>query len=94
MSAAKIAVEVVYASPGLQALRRLSLPAGSSVSDAIRESRLIAEFPQVDLSRVGIHGRLVQRDARLREGDRIEIYRPLQGDPKDVRRKRAQRRGK
>jgi uncharacterized protein len=94
MSAAEISIEVVYALPGHQVLRRLSLPAGSSILDAIRASRLLAEFPQIDLSRVGIHGRLVQPDARLRDGDRVEIYRPLQGDPKEIRRKRARRRGK
>jgi len=94
MSATEISIEVVLAWPGQQLLRRLSLPAGSTISDAIRASRLTAEFPQIDLSRVGIHGRLAQPDARLRDGDRVEIYRPLQGDPKEVRRKRAQRRGK
>jgi putative ubiquitin-RnfH superfamily antitoxin RatB of RatAB toxin-antitoxin module len=94
MSAPEISIEIVYALPGHQVLRRLSLPAGSSIIDAIRASSLLAEFPKIDLSRVGIHGRLAQPDARLRDGDRVEIYRPLQGDPKDVRRKRAQRRGK
>ena len=94
MSAAEISVEVVVALPGRQVLRRLSLPADSSLADAIRASSLLAEFPQIDLSRVGIHGRLVQPEARLRDGDRVEIYRPLEGDPKEIRRKRAQRQGK
>ena len=89
-----MSIEVVVALPGHQALRRLSLPAGSRIIDAIRASGLLAEFPPIDLSRVGIHGRLAQPETRLRDGDRVEIYRPLQGDPKDVRRKRAQRRVK
>ncbi|MGB7540657.1 MAG: RnfH family protein [Burkholderiales bacterium] len=96
MSASEISIEVAYALPGRQVLRRLSLPADSSIADAIRASRLLAEFPEIDLSRnrVGIYGRPAQPDARLRNGDRVEIYRPLQGDPKEARRKRAQRRGK
>ncbi|MGC2520919.1 MAG: RnfH family protein [Burkholderiales bacterium] len=96
MSASEISIEVAYALPGRQVLRRLSLPADSSIADAIRASRLLAEFPEIDLSRnrIGIYGRLAQPDARLRDGDRVEIYRPLQGDPKEARRNRAQRRGK
>jgi putative ubiquitin-RnfH superfamily antitoxin RatB of RatAB toxin-antitoxin module len=94
MSASQISIEVVVALPGRQVLRRLWLPAGSSIVDAIRASGLLADFPKIDVSRVGIHGRLMQPVARLRDGDRVEIYRPLQGDPKDIRRKRAQRRGR
>ena len=89
MSASKIAVEVVYAPPGRQVLRRVSLPDGSKVEDAIRTSGLRAEFPEIDRMRVGIHGKTVSVTAILLDQDRVEIYRPLRADPKDVRRMRA-----
>jgi uncharacterized protein len=87
-------VEVAYASPQRQVLRALVLPEGSTVADALRESGLAREFPEIDLaaSRVGIYGREVTLAARLRDRDRVEILRPLRADPKDVRRARAGRR--
>jgi len=89
LSASKIAVEVVYAFPERQVLRRILLPDGSTVEDAIRASGLRAEFPEIDTTRVGIHGKPVAVDAILRGEDRVEIYRPLRADPKDFRRMRA-----
>jgi uncharacterized protein len=88
MSAA-ISVEVVYAFPDRQILRRVRLPAGSRVADAVQASGLLAEFPGIDPACVGIFGKLVQPQSRLQHGDRVEIYRPLRADPKDVRRASA-----
>lgn len=87
----EIEVEVVYALQALQRLQRLRLPAGSTVRDAIERSGLLEEFPEIDLgkNRVGVFGRIVKLEAPLRERDRVEIYRALIADPKEVRRKRA-----
>jgi len=89
VSAASISVEVVYALPERQVLRRTLLPEGSTVGDAIEASALTREFPEIDPTLVGIFGKRVRPDARLRDGDRIEFYRPLRADPKEVRRRRA-----
>ncbi|HYU69140.1 MAG TPA: RnfH family protein [Burkholderiales bacterium] len=85
----KIVVEIVYALPDRQVLRRILLPDGSTVEDAIRMSGLCAEFPAIDPTCVGIHGKPVPVTAVLRDEERVEIYRPLRADPKDVRRMRA-----
>jgi putative ubiquitin-RnfH superfamily antitoxin RatB of RatAB toxin-antitoxin module len=84
-------IEIVYALPGRQALRRVSLSEGSTVGDALRASGLLAEFPEIDALRVGIFGKQAPRDTVLQDRDRVEIYRPLKGDPKEARRARAAR---
>jgi putative ubiquitin-RnfH superfamily antitoxin RatB of RatAB toxin-antitoxin module len=91
MNAPTIPVEVVYALPKNPARKELQLPADSTVGAAIRASGLLAEYPEIDLerNRVGIFGRLVRPETILRSGDRVEIYRPLLADPKEVRRRRA-----
>ena len=93
MSGSGISIEVAYALPGRQILRRLSLPGGSTVADAIRASGIIGEFPEIEptRSRIGIYGKRVHSETKLHDRDRIEIYRPLQADPKEVRRARAAR---
>jgi len=85
----KIAVEIVYALPDRQVLRRIMLPDGSTVEDAIRVSGLRAAFPEMDTTHAGIHGEPVPATTILRDRDRVEIYRPLRADPKEVRRTRA-----
>jgi putative ubiquitin-RnfH superfamily antitoxin RatB of RatAB toxin-antitoxin module len=82
-------VEVVYALPERQALRSVSLNEGSTVEDALRASGLLAEFPEINALRVGIFGKPAPRDTVLHDRDRVEIYRPLKVDPKEVRRARA-----
>jgi putative ubiquitin-RnfH superfamily antitoxin RatB of RatAB toxin-antitoxin module len=82
-------IEVVYALPGRQMLRRVSLNRGSTVEDALRASGLSAECPEIDALRAGIFGTPAPRDTVLRDGDRVEIYRPLRSDPKEARRARA-----
>lgn len=87
----QIHVEVVYALASRQKVLKLALPEGTTVQQAIERSGLLAEFPEIDLSRnkLGIWNKLAKVDAVLRDQDRIEIYRPLIADPKEVRRQRA-----
>lgn len=82
-------VEVVYALPDRHDVTAIDLPSGATVGDAVKASGIAARHPGSDLSRLGIFGRRVGADARLAEGDRVEIYRPLALDPKDARRERA-----
>ena len=85
-------IEVVYALPQEQTLLKLSVPPGTTVAEAIRRSGVLQAYPEIDLdkNKFGIFGKLTQADAQLRDKDRIEIYRPLRADPKEVRRKRAE----
>ena len=87
-----VSVEVVFALPERQILRRVLLPAGSTVSDALAASGLSEEFRKLGSRRVGIYGKTVPTSAILRDGDRVEVYRPLRADPKDLRRIRAKKR--
>lgn len=88
----RIAVEITYALPAAQTLRKLELDAGATVEDVIRRSGLLEDFPEIDLAtnKVGIFSKLVKLDEVVRDRDRVEIYRPLIADPKEVRRKRAE----
>ena len=88
----KIDIEVVYALPDKQTLLKQEVSAGTTVLEAIQASGILEKYPQIDIaaSKVGIFGKLVKPDTVLREKDRIEIYRPLIADPKEVRRKRAE----
>jgi len=92
MSAANINVEVIYALPAQQPLLRVQLPEGATVGDAIRASGVLEAHPEIDLAKnkVGIFSKLVKLDEKVRDRDRVEIYRPLIADPKEVRRKRAE----
>lgn len=92
MSNTHIMVEVVYALPDQQPLLQVRLAEGSTVEDAIRASGVLEDFPGIDLARnkVGIFSKLVKLDEKVRDKDRVEIYRPLIADPKEVRRKRAE----
>jgi putative ubiquitin-RnfH superfamily antitoxin RatB of RatAB toxin-antitoxin module len=85
-----IEVEVAYAEPHRQFLRRITLPAGATVGDAIAASGLESDFG-IDASgfETGIWSRPVERNALLANGDRVELYRPLTADPKEARRRRA-----
>jgi len=88
----KINIEVVYALPGEQLLIRQAVPAGTTVAGAIQASGMLDKHPEIDLAanKLGIFGKLTKADAVVRDKDRIEIYRPLIADPKEVRRKRAE----
>lgn len=87
----QISVEVVYALRHQQKLVTVVLPEGSTVREAIERSGLLEEFPEIDLgkNKLGIWNKLAKADAVLRDQDRVEIYRPLIADPKEVRRQRA-----
>ena len=94
MAAAEpIEVEVVYARPEHQHRIALRVAAGTCVADAIRQSGILGEFPEIDLgqAKLGIFSRRVDARATLHQGDRIEIYRPLAADPKSARRERARK---
>ena len=84
---ADMTVEVVLALPGRCVLKRVSLAEGSTVAQAIS----VAQLGDQDgvATRVGIYGRRVDPTDRLRDGDRVEIYRPLAMDPKEARRRRV-----
>jgi putative ubiquitin-RnfH superfamily antitoxin RatB of RatAB toxin-antitoxin module len=86
-----IRVEVVLAMPDQQELVVLEVPSGTTVAQAIGISSLADRFEgfEPDLSKVGIFGHKVSPNQVLRPGDRIEIYRPLIADPKEIRRQRA-----
>jgi putative ubiquitin-RnfH superfamily antitoxin RatB of RatAB toxin-antitoxin module len=88
----KIDIEVVYALPAKQTLLKQQVAAGTTVLEAVRTSGILEKHPEIDIAttKLGIFGKLVKPDTVLREKDRIEIYRPLIADPKEVRRKRAE----
>lgn len=85
-------VEVAAALPERQIVLALELPKGSTVKDALAAAevgRLLPEFGQIP-DQVGIFGRLCSLDRPLQPGDRVELYRPLKADPKEVRRQLAE----
>ncbi|AHF74642.1 ratA [Candidatus Sodalis pierantonius str. SOPE] len=88
-----IRVEVIYALPERQYLRQLVLQEGSTLEQAIRASGLLALRQDIDLdvNKVGIFSRPAKLEDELSDGDRVEIYRPLLIDPKELRRQRADR---
>ena len=88
--AESITVEVACALPGRQVVRKVALPATSTVKNAVAASGIMdaIDFP-FDPLQLGIFGKRVAPDAVLKDGDRVELYRPLTLDPKDARRRRA-----
>ncbi|WP_223146755.1 RnfH family protein [Methylomonas albis] len=88
-----MSVEVAYALPDRQLLTPVSLAANSSIEQAIEESGILREFPEIDLSKqkVGIFGQVCSLDKILSSEDRVEIYRPLKQNPMDARRVRLQK---
>ncbi|MBU0593120.1 MAG: RnfH family protein [Gammaproteobacteria bacterium] len=87
-----IQIEITYALPHDQALLTRKLPSGVTAEQAIRESGLLEKHPEIDLgkNKIGIFGKLAKLDTVLRDKDRVEIYRPLIADPKEVRKQRAE----
>ncbi|WP_191489716.1 RnfH family protein [Pseudomonas sp. FEN] len=98
MSEPSIAIEVIYADVGRQSLRTVTVPLGTTLREAVRLSGLAEQFPGLDVRGcpLGIFGKVIaDADTRAVEaGDRIEIYRPLLADPKEVRRLRAEKAAK
>ena len=92
-SPARLQVEVVYALRDRQLLLEVTLEPGATAGQAVKRSGILQRCPEIDLARttLGIFGRIVTPDVKLRNGDRVELYRPLIADPKDARRDRARR---
>ena len=89
----KVTIEVVYGVPHKQKILTLILAEGSTVEQAILASGVIDLFPEIDLkvNKVGIWNKAVKLSQVLNDLDRIEVYRPLIADPKDVRKRRAEK---
>lgn len=85
-------VEIVFAAPDTQSLLELKLNAGTTVKQALELSGIYEKFGNVDMTNmpVGIWGQLVGRDRIVENGDRIELYRPLEIDPREARRRLAE----
>lgn len=85
-------IEIVYGLADRQVLKSMTVAEGTTVREATLKSGLEVEFPELDLqqSPLGIFGKAVKDETVLRDGDRIEVYRPLLIDPKEARRKRAE----
>jgi len=77
-----VRVDVVYALPERAEVVSVQLPAGATVSDAVAASGLQGDA-------YGVYGEKVAGSHPLKDGDRVEIYRPLRADPKEARRRRA-----
>jgi len=90
----RIAVEVAYALPDKQRIVRFEVEAGTTAFEAVERSNIAAQFDDLVVDAgisLGLFGKAVKHDYTLRAGDRIEIYRPLLIDPKEVRKARAKR---
>jgi uncharacterized protein len=89
----RVRVTLVYALPDAQEALELELPEGVTAGRALSLSGMLERYPEIDEDTVtlGIYGRTVAADTMLKDGDRIEIYRPLVADPKLARRRRAAR---
>jgi uncharacterized protein len=87
----EILVEVAYALPKQQVIIPVKISGGATAEQAVQASGILQKFPEIDLAqnKLGIFGKLTKNDTVLRERDRVEIYRPLIADPKEVRRQRA-----
>ena len=91
-SGGSLQIEIAHAQPQRAIVKNLTLPSGACVADALRLAVADPDFVALDLANaaVGIFGRLTRLDHLLKDGDRLEIYRPLVADPKAARRARAQ----
>jgi len=93
MEVNNITVEVAYALPDKQLILTFELPEGQTVEEAIHASGILKRFDSIDLktNKVGIFGKSVKLDYILQDKDRVEVYRPITCDPKEVRRQRAKK---
>ena len=82
-------IGVAYADKFKRLWLKLEVPDGSTVREAIERSGLLPQFPEIDLTtqEVGIFGKIVKLNARVNDGDRVEIYRPITADPETVERR-------
>ena len=88
-----IDIEVVYGLPHKQVLLSLQVPVGSTIEEAVGLSGIDKHFPDADFNalKVGVFGRAERLSTEIKAGERIEIYRPLTADPKEMRRLRAEK---
>ncbi|MCP3428612.1 RnfH family protein [Opacimonas viscosa] len=88
-----LTIEVVYGTPEQQTIKTVSVPVATAVEDAINMSKITEVYPEIDLTinKVGIWNRTCKLTDVVKNNDRIEIYRPLIADPKEVRRQRAEK---
>lgn len=88
----QITVEVAFARPDEQVILPVHAEMGVSAVAAIQASGILQKFPEIDLekNKIGVFGKLVKPDTVLRDKDRVEIYRKLVADPKEIRRRRAE----
>ncbi|NQZ94503.1 MAG: RnfH family protein [Moritella sp.] len=91
MVSTKINVEVIYALPKEQITFTVSVEQGATAQQAIEASGILAKYPEIELNKnkLGIYSRLIKLDTVLQDGERVEIYRPLTADPKEMRKRRA-----
>ena len=87
----QINIEIAYALPDRYYLKSFKVDEGTMIQTAILQSGILQQFTEIDLreNKVGIYSRPAKLNDQLKDGDRIEIYRPLLADPKEIRRKRA-----
>ena len=87
----KTHIEVAYATPEKQIILECHIDSGTVPREAVRQSGIELHFPEIDPENcdIGVFGKAVADDYELQDGDRIEIYRPLIADPKEIRRQRA-----
>ena len=95
-----ILVEIAYALPSRQQIIKLQVPAETTAFEAVNKSGIVAQFPDINLEKVqmGIYGKMLgakglkkPKEYVLKNMDRVEIYRPLTIDPKEIRRRRAKK---
>ena len=86
-----INVEVIYALPKEQITFTITVEQGTTAQQAIEASGILAKYPEIELNKnkLGVYSRLIKLDTVMEDGERIEIYRPLIADPKEMRKRRA-----
>ena len=88
---APVRCEVVFATAERQLLQALTVPSGTTALGVVRLSSLASEFPgfSFDAPLLGVFAQRIEHDYVVKDGDRVEVYRPLTADPKEVRRQLA-----
>lgn len=88
-----LTVEVAYALPHKQSLIEVAIAEGATVEEAIKASDILTLYPDIDLNKtkVGVWNRVARLSDTVSDGDRIEVYRPLIADPKEIRKRRAEK---
>ena len=82
-------ISVAYTNPMRKCWLKIDVPDECTALDAIRASGILDQFPEIDIEnqKIGVYGKVIKPDALIKEGDRVEIYRPITADPKTVKRR-------